>query len=306
MKRLLRTYTFSVSGALGGLIASILHQNLLLSKLSGQLAVGQRYGLLSLLGAMVGASIGFFPSFVEGHGNYSFRGAVRTGMVGALLGGFGGMISFPPAEWLHIELNGGMKGRMIAFGLIGCSVGVAAGINGGGRAWRAIIGGSLGGFVAGAFLEWLVTNASTRTDSGIVALMVIGLFISLFISIFVNVLSDAWLEGQPGSKVDGNVYHLGKYRSPHEAIIGSAKKSEVFVYIPDALARHAAITLTRTGARLRHIGASGQTRVRGAPVTECMLRDQDMIEIGNSRLRYRERRTAVLLTTPQAKGSNAL
>lgn len=300
MKRLYRIYIFSVSGALGGLVASMLHQYVLLNALSGQLEPARRYTLLAVLGTMIGASIGFFPSFVEGKGIYSLRGALRVGFVGALLGAIGGLFSFPPAEWLLIQINGGWRGRAIAFSLVGVAVGVAAGISGGARPWRAILGGFIGGLSAGWIAEFLISRPTTRTDSGIIALMLIGLFIALFISAFINVLSEAWLEGQPGSKVDGNIYHLSKFRAPQEALIGSDKKSEVFIYVPDARLRHASITLTRNGARLKHIATEGQTLVGGAVITEHLLRDQEVIEIGNSKLKYRERHKSVLLTA----GSN--
>jgi hypothetical protein len=248
-----------------------------------------------MLGAVIGASIGFFPSFVEGKGNYSLRGAMRVGLIGALFGGIGGLLSFPPAEWLHIQMNGGMKGRMLAFGLVGLAVGIAEGINGGARPWRAIIGGMGGGVLAGVAIELLVPSQATHADSGIIALMIIGFVIAAAISIFVNVLSDAWLEGLPGSKVDGNIYHLSKFRDPVEAVLGSGKKNRVYVYIPDAEERHATITLTRRGARLKHVANRGRTQVSNVEIQERMLLDNDIIEIGNSRLRYRERRKAVFL-----------
>jgi hypothetical protein len=299
MKRLYRIYIFSISGALGGLGASLLHQHLVLAPLSGQLEPARRYILLAFLGFVVGAAIGFGPSFVEGKGNYTLRRAFQVGLIGATFGGVAGLLAFPPAEWLHIQMNAGMTGRMIAFGLVGLAIGIAQGMIGGARPWRAIIGGVVGGAIAGWVVEYLIHYQTTYADSGIIALMMIGLFISLFISIFVNFLSDAWLEGQPGSKVEGQIYHLSKYRDPHEAVIGSGsgkKNTDIFIYIPDAEARHASITITRNGARIRHVANQGRTRIGNAEVREQILRDQDMIQIGSSKLKYRERRKAALLT----------
>jgi hypothetical protein len=305
MKWLQRLYIFSISGALGGLSASLLHQHFVLTELSGELTPTRRYFLLGVLGAMIGASIGFFPSFVEGKGNYSLRGAIRVGLIGALFGGIGGLLSFPPAEWLHIQLNAGIKGRMLAFGLVGLAVGIAEGINGGARPWRAILGGIIGGIGAGVAIGLLVPSQTTHADSGIIALIIIGFVIAAAISIFVNVLSDVWLEGLPGSKVHGNIYHLSKFRDPVEAVLGSGKKNRVYVYIPDAEERHATITLTRRGARLKHVANRGRTRVSNVEIQERMLLDNDIIEIGNSRLRYRERRKAVFLRSKTAAQTKA-
>jgi hypothetical protein len=301
MKKLYRLYVFSLSGALGGLAASLLHEYLLMDVLTKELTQATRFVYLALLGALVGLSIGFFPCFVEGRGNYSFGGAIRTGVTGAVLGGVSGLMALPMGEWLHAYLGGGFEGRMAGWVLlgvfIGVSVGIGEGIIGGARPWRGIFGGIVGGALAGLSLELLVSYQVTHAESGVFALLLLGVFIAFFISLFVNVLSDAWLEGQPGSKVHGQIYHLGKFREPLAAILGSDKKGMVFIYIPDAEASHAAITLTDRGARLQHMAEKGITRVNGLPVKERILRDGEMIEIGHSRLRYRERRRATAVTS---------
>lgn len=298
MKKLYRLYTFSLSGAAGGLIASLLHQYFLLDTLAGQLKLFNRYGYLAALGGLIGLSIGFFPTFVEGKGNYTLRGAIRTGILGAILGGLSGVIALPLSEWLHVYLGGGLKGRIIGWvtlgALMGTFVGIAEGKVGGARPWRGILGGIIGGGLAGIALEVLLTYRETHTNSGIFALVLLGLFISLFIALFVNLLSDAWLEGQSG-KVSGQIYHLGKFREPAQAFLGCAEKN-VFIYIPDAEKTHAAITLTSRGARLQHLADQGLTRVNGTPIKEHMLQDGESIEIAGATLKYRERRKTTALT----------
>jgi hypothetical protein len=110
-------------------------------------------------------------------------------------------------------------------------------------------------------------------------------------SIKPHIQPDAWLEGQPGSKIAGHIYHLSKFREPYRAILGSDLKGDVFIWIPDAQPRHAEITLlSNRKARLRHITAAGETRVNGIPIKEHVLRDRDLIDIGHTRLLYKERR----------------
>lgn len=326
MKRLYRLYIFSVSGALGGVIASWLHQYFFVETLVKALTPSERYLHLAYLGGVIGLPVGFLPTFVEGRGNYSLRGAIRSGLTGAVLGGMSGAIALPLAEWVHLWLGGGMKGRVCAWVLfasfVGVFIGIAEGRVGGARPWRGVFGGVAGGALTGIVLELLLGGnapapngalhapavtvemaaaASKSNNSAILALLLLGFFIALSIALFVNILSDAWLEGQPGSKVQGYIYHLGKFREPLQAVIGSDKTKSVFIYIQEAQPEHAGITLTRRGAMLRHLAASGVTRVNGASVKERMLRDGEMIEIGNARLKYRERRRTTTAPAAPAK-----
>jgi hypothetical protein len=303
MKHFYRIYIFSLSGALGGLTASFLHQYLLLDTLSSQLDIYSRFGYLALLGAIIGISIGFFPSFIEGKGKYSLRGAIRAGIIGALLGAVGGSIALPLAELIHIKMGGGLTGRVIAMAFLGLTVGIAEAIVGGARSSRGILGGIIGGIVAGAVLEFLLPYQLTHADSGILALILIGFFIALFIALFVNVLASAQLEVQPGSptEIEGRVYHLDKYRDPFQAFLGSDKEGLSNIWIPKIELRHASIALTDAGALLRHVAENGETSINGSPISEQILRDGDLIQLGGTKLKYSERQKVVMTTAEPLK-----
>lgn len=307
-QRLQKFYRYSLYGALGGFIASCVHQLLFLDALSEPLEASSRYKILAVLGSAVGASIGFFPSFAEGRGNYSLRGAFRSGLIGAALGCSGGALALPLAEWIHLQLGGGLRGRVTALTILGLSIGLAEAINGGARFWRGVAGGALGGIIAGCVLEMLLPFGMVRSEVGVLALILIGLSIAASIALFVNVLQEAWLEGQEGSKVSGQSYPLGKFREPAEAYLGSDRAGSTYIWIPDAQPRHASITLTPHGARLRHCASTDATLVGGAPVRERLLRDGEVIEVGRARLKYRERRKAALTAAPatiKVKSSSA-
>jgi len=297
-QRLNRFYRFSFYGALGGFCAASAHQYLFLETLSGQLTTGERYVWLALFGAAAGAALGFFPSFAEGRGHYSLRGAARSGLIGALLGGVGGLLTLPLSEWIHLQLGGGVRGRASALIILGGAIGVAEGINGGARFWRGVTGGIVGGLFAGIGLELLLPHQFARRDIGVIALLLIGGSIAASIALFVNVLQDAWLEGVAGQKVIGQSYPLGKFREPAVAYLGSEQGGSVYIWLPDAAPRHAALSLTAHGARIRHCASSGATFVGGSPVRELILRDGDVIEIGQAKFRYRERRK---LARPHAR-----
>jgi uncharacterized protein YegL len=292
MKRFRKIYFFALMGAAGGLTAAALHQILLLGIFARAAASLDRHVYDVLLGLVIGAPIGFFPSFMQGRSHYSISRALRSGLIGGLLGALGGMLSVPMSEILHNHLGGGIPGRACAVGLLGMMLGIAEGLNGGARWWRGVVGGLVGGLFAGALLELLLERNSTYSDGAIIALILLGISISLFISLFVNVLSEAWLEGLPGSKIAGQIYQLSRFYEPDEAILGSDKKGRVFVWIPDAHEHHTSITLTRKGAKVRHAATQGITLVNGNPIAECFLRNGDVIQIASSRLCYRERRSA--------------
>jgi hypothetical protein len=303
MKGFKKIYTFTVFGALGGLVGSLLHQFFFLDLLTGSLTTTWRLAYLALLGICVGASVGFFPSFAEGRGNYSTLGAIRSGLLGAFFGGLGGLVALPLAEMMHVQLGGGVPGRVVALAFLGLMVGVAESFNGGARRSRGILGGLAGGVVAGLALEALLSSQTTYAASGIVALLLIGGAIAFFISLFVNVLADATLEGMPGSRFEGCTFHLGKFREPEEALLGSDHNDKsLFIWVPGAQLRHAAITLTPTGARLRHVSPSGQTLVDGNPVRERMLRDGEVIEIARAQLKYKEKRGAATAAAHSGNG----
>jgi hypothetical protein len=289
-RRLYRFYQFSLYGALGGFCAACAHQYLFLRILSGQLTTDERYVWLALFGGAAGAAFGFFPGFVEGRGRYSLRGAMRSGLIGALLGGVGGLLTLPLSEWIHLQLGGGIRGRASALIVLGGAIGIAEGINGGARFWRGVTGGMVGGLLAGIGLELLLPHQFARRDIGVVALLLIGCAIAASISLFVNVLQDAWLEGLEGQKIKGRSYPLGKFREPAVAYIGSEQGGPVYICLPNAAPRHASLSLTPHGARIRHCASSGATLVRGSPARELILRDGDVIEIAQAKFRYRERR----------------
>lgn len=290
MKRLRRIYIFTLFGALGGVTGSLFHQYFLLDTLSQPLAFYDRILYLALLGALVGIPISFFPNFSERLGNYSLSGAMRSGLVGAFWGGIGGMIALPMAEILHRYLGGGYQGRPLAFALLGLTVGLSEGINGGARLWHGLMGGMCGGLIAGTILELSLTNSSTRYLSGILALTIVGASISFTLSVFVTLLSNAQLEGLPNCKFAGRIFQLAKFRSPNKAIMGSDKGRAVFICISDAEPLHAEISLTDSGALIKHIAEASETRINGSPIREYLLRDGDVIEIAHSAFRYKENR----------------
>ena len=292
MKNLRKIYRFSLFGALGGLVASLLHQLVLLDLATPLFSANHPLIYDALLGVLIGAPIGFFPILVEVQSRYGLGRALRLGGLGAILGALGGAVAVPVSELLHNQLGGGIQGRATAVGLLGLAVGIAAAISGGSRWWRGPLGGLTGGVLAGVILELLLEHRTTYSDAAILAMILLGLSISLCVALFVNVFTEAWLEGLPPTKVAGHIFHLSRYREPNEAILGSDTKAGMYIWIAGAQPRHAAITLLRSGARIRHIAREGETLVNGNPIAEHILKENDELRVGPARFRYRERNAA--------------
>lgn len=297
MKRLRKIYISSLLGALGGLVASLLHQYLLLDLLAQPQALFDRLLYLALLGGLLGVTIGLVPNFSERLSNSSFSQALHSGLIGAFWGGLGGLLALPLAEILHGLLGGGYKGRPIAFALFGLALGIAEGFNGGSRLAHGILGGILGGLAAGAILEFLLADVQLPDISGLAALITVGAAMAFSIALVLTMLANARLEALKGSPFSGHIFYLGRFRDPHEAILGSDKTKSVFIHIKDAERQHAAISLTEAGARIRHLADTGDTYVNGNLIREAILNDSDIITIGCMSLVYKERGGAAFSAT---------
>ena len=288
LARFQRIYVFAVLGATGGLIAAALHQWIILPARARATGEWREWALEILLGAFIGGPIGFLPRLSEAWGRCTPRGALRAAAAAAALAAAGGMVAVPGGERLHQVLGGGYLGRACAVGFLGLALGAAEAISGGARRWRGLLGGVIGGVVAGLILEWLVRALEPSPESAIVALILLGISISLCVALFVHVAAEAWLEGLHGSKVYQHVFHLTRFREPNEAIVGSGPGA--FLWLANTEPRHASLSVTAHGVRLRHIAKTGETYVNGGAVRECLLKDGDVVTFQEVRLRFCERR----------------
>lgn len=289
MNRIRKIYTSALLGALGGLLAAVIHRALFVDPLGSVSSSGHRLFLTILLGICIGFCIGFFPSFAEGLGRYEFSGAVKTGLTGAPLGGIGGiLLGF--LEPLYYHSGGGILSRCLGLGSLGALLGVAESITGRIRWWRGVMGGLVGGVFAGALLQLLPVDTlnNPESDAAIWALMLIGLSIALFVALFVNMFAECWLEGISGPKVSGHTYQLSGLREPNHGTMGSGKKC--FIWIPDVRDEQASISITGSGTRLQNLGDPADVRVNGNPVKTVILKNGNQIEMGPVKLRYCERR----------------
>src|SRR5262249_7149504 len=152
------------------------------------------------------------------------------------------------------------------------------GVNGGARWGRGLAGGAAGGAPPRLLLGGLLAFRGTPPQARIAAPMALRARVTPIVAPFVNLPSHAPLEGS-GPTNAGAVYHLGKFAAPHEAVVGSDKKAVVFIWVPGASNRHAGLSLTPAGCRLRALDPDARILVNGSPVTECLLRAGDEIEV---------------------------
>jgi VWFA-related protein len=284
--RIRRIYLFCVAGAVGGLLAAIVHQWVMLGPLLAARTYGELLRLHALLGMCIGSCIGFFPRFSEAFGQRTFGSAVRSGFFGAALGAVGGALAVPAAQVLHEWLGGGYLGRGSAVAFLGAAVGFSESFYSGARRFRGIAGGAVGGLLAGVLLERLTTLSVPPADTPILGLLLLGISIPAGVALFTHIRAEAWLEGVRGAKVTKQVYHLARFDERNRAVLGSGAKAHIFV--PGAEAEHATLAFTESGTVLQSTAREQATYVNGAPVRERALRDSDRLEVASAEFIYHE------------------
>jgi hypothetical protein len=281
----MRTYYYSIFGAIGGLLGWWASNQLGLSFISNL------YLSEAIVGALVGLSIGLLIGIVEGLLTRNFVQLLRSGLFSGLLGAAAGAIGLPLSELFFQGLGAGLLGRALAWALFGLLLGLAQGVVGRSQAWKGMLGGLIGGGLGGTLLE---AAHALFPDPGIgkmVGLLLLGGSVGAFISFIVTLLSRAWLEVASG-KLKGSEFILDKFMSakgPAVAIGSSALKSEIVLPDPDIAPQHA--MLNGDGARftLRDISLTG-TFVNGKRIEQAVLANRQTIRMGNTEMVYHEKR----------------
>ncbi|MEW6227149.1 MAG: FHA domain-containing protein [Bacillota bacterium] len=95
--------------------------------------------------------------------------------------------------------------------------------------------------------------------------------------------SELELEAGPGGLAPGERFSLGA-----NTILGRAAESDVVIDDPYVSARHAEVTRTGAGYKLRDLGSTNGTYVNGRRIRgECVLRPGDRVRLGDTILKFR-------------------
>ena len=315
-------------GAIGGFIGFALqerlvtHDAILTPPLSEMLRLG------AIVGTMLGLAVGSVEGAVVGSANRLLRGAILGAVIGAVGGMFGmyvGGIVYNAALFGKdavildqssnlLDFTHSVLARALGWTFLGAFPGLAAGaatlsqrrtIHG---LAGGLIGGFLGGFafnlVANLFAQPIQGMAAAATDgpqiieiggpSRAVGFTAIGAFTGLFIGLVEEMLKQAWVRVLVGRN-EGRDYIITKPMT----IIGRDERADIPVFADPALApQHAAIRIEQNRHVLYDGGAAPGTMVNGQRVQQVVLRDGDMIQLGEVRMLFREKATASRAPAP--------
>jgi hypothetical protein len=306
----LKIYFYFVFGAMGGLTGWYLSASLLLGVVT---LLDQ-----ALFGAMVGAMIGLGIAAYEGFVTRSFIRLFKYGSIGLILGTIAGVIALPSSQWLYSRLfktigaqgNGPIVWKAVAVGMVcwivfGGMIGFIEGLTKGAQSIKGFTGGVLGGIIGGGIYElargWGVAKGASVQQQFVLAavLSILGGAIGASIALVTVALKRAWIEVIDG-KFAGRSYDVTKYIDPqlgvHKPGIIGSDEWRANIYLPGdhkIQPAHAKIGFANRAPYLSvfpSVLKQAVTLVNGKSISDWVLNDGDRIQIGNTQLRYRQKR----------------
>jgi hypothetical protein len=188
--------------------------------------------------------------------------------------------------WDYIESHIHLP-RGIGFALIGITVGAALGAasRSSKRAVNAIIGGLAGGFVGGYLFDYLANAQDSGVVARAVATIITGVLVGVAMGLVETARREHWLEIVTGGMAGKQfiLYH-------DETVVGSGADCHVTLIKDPQIAPHQ-ITLRRAaaGLLLGNLNPAQPVTVNGQPVHQHTLADGDLVQLGATVLRYRQR-----------------
>ena len=278
-----RAYLSTVSGALGAVFGLYLFTELV-----------QTHSLPwrgALAGAAIGGMIGYFLNACEPFRDGAWLKLGRDSSRGAIAGALGGALGLTLGELALDRMQGGLIGRAISWSVLGLAIGISQGL----AAWSpqrllmGAIGGGLGGLTGGLLFEALRVELGNRYDvSQALGMVALGGGLGLCLALVEQALRRAWILVENGRQ-EGRAYSLSQAVSR----IGLDERAEIGLFGDLAVSRrHAEIVLEAGQYWLKPLDPARPTLVNGqktALTSPRILRDGDRIELGRTRLRFRER-----------------
>jgi pSer/pThr/pTyr-binding forkhead associated (FHA) protein len=309
-------------GAIGGFLGFALQERLISHDAVLTPPVGEMLRLGALVGTMLGIAIGSVEGAVVGSPTRLARGAG----LGALIGALGGMFGVYAGGFVYnlalfgkdpllleqsrdlLDFTHSVLARALGWTFLGAFPGLAAGAAtlSQKRTLHGLAGGLIGGFLGG-FAFNLVANLIAQPIQGMAAaassgpqiieiggpsravgFTAIGAFTGLFIGLVEEMMKQAWVRVLVGRN-EGKDYIISKPLT----IIGRDERADIPVFADPSLApQHAAIRIEQNRHVLHDGGAPVGCMVNGQRVQQVVLRDGDMIQLGQVRLLFREKATA--------------
>jgi hypothetical protein len=276
-----QAYDLAIAGALGAVFGLYLYVELV--------HASNVYVRDALAGIAIGGTIGFFLNAAGPFRDGAWLKLARAATWGALAGAAGGAAGLVLGEVVIGIFRGGLMGRAVSWAVLGLGIGISQGLADRSRQRLifGLIGGGLGGAVGGYLFEALRLGLGNRYDlSQGLGILILGAGLGVFLALVEQVLRRAWVQVLSGRQ-EGRSYLLARERSA----LGLDERAEVGLFGDAQIARrHAEIALTSGGYVLHNFAEHGRTKVNGAVVSaDRVLKDGDRIELGQTRLVFRQR-----------------
>ena len=314
-------------GAIGGFLGFLIQEALIPH--DPVLEMTRRHTVM--LGAIVGGMLGIGIGAVEGAAVGSPRRLLIGCLLGLAVGALGGMFGIlfgglmfniflfgKSLEHLQesrslLDFSHLVLARAVGWTLLGAFPGLAAGAAtmSRKRAFHGLIGGLIGGFIGGFLFDPIGTvlgplmapaaavQDQSRFEAGgpsrAIGFTIIGLLSGFFIGLVSEFFKQAWVRVLAGRN-EGKDYIISKPLT----VIGRDERADVPVFGDPSLApQHAAIRMENHRHVLLDGGTSLGSVVNGQRVQQqLLLKDGDMIQLGQVRLLFREKATASRIGRP--------
>ncbi len=246
------------------------------------------FGWNVLAASLVGAAIGGGIALVGVIANGRFRGSelrlafcLFGGLLGGALGGLVGGLIFRVAQYLVVQALGWM--------IMGLGIGGIDGIfdRSPKKIRNGLIGGAIGGFLGGLCLAPAAKFGGGDMSARAIAFVILGMCIGLFIGLAQILLREAWLTVEQGFR-PGRQFVL----NIPITILGTSEKSQLpFIAFGAKGVEPIHLRIQRQGDGtfvVRDNGSRTGTFVNGQRVTEEVLQNDDLIQLGPNVVRFRE------------------
>jgi membrane associated rhomboid family serine protease len=191
----------------------------------------------------------------------------------------------------HIHLP-----RGIAIAIVGVAVGAALGAasRSGRRALNGAVGGFVGGFIGGFVFDYIGSESDSGTVPRLAATLLTGVLVGAAMGLVETVRRERWLEVVSGGMAGKQfiLYH-------EQTMLGSGADCHVtLIEDPQLAPRQLLLARSPSGLTARSLDPGRPVLVNGRPVTEQLLADSDLLQVGSTVLRYRARAEAAPLPGP--------
>ena len=173
--------------------------------------------------------------------------------------------------------------RGIAWALVGIAAGLTVGLAS--RSWKrlglAVAGGAIGGFIGGFVFDFITGEALAQ----IAGIVILGGLIGGSVALLEQAAKSRWIEIAAGGMA-GKQFIL--YQS--EITVGSAPNADITLIKDPGIAPIAARVVSRgSQTTVEALNQNCPVYLNGRLMTRENLSDQDMISIGSTEIRFREK-----------------